>query len=104
MLAGTTITIAGCESDSPTAPSDSTPPGEASVSTSISANHGHGVIITVDQLSGGMLTLDIQGASTHPHTVELSMGSLQSIAAGRRVSVDSSFYSFHTHNVTFELI
>ena len=76
----------------------------ASVSTSISANHGHGVIITVDQLSGGMLTLDIQGASTHPHTVELSMGNLQSIAAGTRVSVDSSFYSFHTHNVTFELI
>ena len=104
MLAGTTITIAGCESDSPTAPSDPTPPGEASVSTSISENHGHTAIITVNQLSEGMLTIDIQGGSTHPHTVALSMANLQAIAAGTRVSAESSSDAGHSHTVTFELI
>ncbi len=97
LLAGTTITITACESDSPTAPSD---PG---VSTTISANHGHDVALSVDQLSASTLALDIQGSSTHPHTVVLSMADLQAIAAGTRVTVESSSDDGHTHSVAFEL-
>ena len=74
------------------------------MSTSISANHGHTAIITVNQLSESMLTLDIQGGSTHPHTVALSMANLQAIAAGTRVSAESSSDGGHSHTVTFELI
>ncbi len=109
MLAGTTITITGCESDSPTAPSDPMPPGETAdptpptVSVTVSSNHGHEAELAVDQLSGGMLTLNIQGLADHPHVVELSMADLQAIAAGTRVSVDSSTDAGHMHSVSFEL-
>ena len=103
MLAGTTITITGCESDSPTAPSDPTP-SDPALSTTISANHGHDVNLSVDQLSSDMLTIDIQGSASHPHVVVLSMADLQAIAAGTRVTVESSSDAGHTHSVSFELI
>ena len=85
----------------PTAP-DGTP-AEASVVVTITANHGHELDLSVSQLSGGMLTLDIQRSSTHPHGVVLSMADLQAIAAGTRVTVDSSSNDGHTHGVSFEL-
>ena len=102
MLAGTTITITGCESDSPTAP-DPTPDDEPAVNVTISANHGHELDLSVDELSGGMLTIDIRGAATHPHVVTLSMADLLAIAAGTRLSVDTTTDDGHSHSVSFEL-
>ena len=103
MLAGATITITGCESDSPTAPSDPMPPDDPVVSGTISSNHGHALDLSVDQLSGGMLTFNIQGSATHAHEVALSMADLQAIAAGTRVSVDTTTDEGHSHSVSFEL-
>ena len=101
MLSGVTITIAACGGDdNPTSPS-------GSETGAISANHGHEAIITSAQLTAGNgVTLQIRGTSTHPHTVDLSAAEIGQIAAGQRVSKESSTdasndFGTHSHTVTF---
>lgn len=77
VLAGATITITGCASDSPTAPSNGSNGGggggggnSGDESGTVSANHGHEAVITSAQLAAGdAITLDITGTADHPHTV-----------------------------------
>jgi hypothetical protein len=72
------------------------------VEGSISANHGHTATITRAQLTaGGALGLNIQGSASHPHSVSLSQAEVGQIAAGMRVSKESSADSAHSHTVTF---
>ena len=102
MLSGVVITVSGCGGStslrSPMAPS----PIDGAVSGSISANHGHSVTITRAQMTaGGDLTFDIRGSADHAHTVTLSQSQLLNIAAGQRVSVESTSEQAHTHTVTF---
>jgi hypothetical protein len=129
MLSGVAITISACggSSSSPSSPTAQasptplpapTPSPEATPSPapsptatpgsvtdkdgSISANHGHAARVTAaQQLAGGALLLDITGSASHPHTVQLSAGSIRDIAEGKRVSEDSSTNSGHSHTVTF---
>jgi hypothetical protein len=108
LLSGVAITITGCGGygGSPTSPSSSTPPptssGGGDVSGSVSANHGHTAVVTRAQLtSGADVNLDIRGDANHSHTVRLSQADLTAIAAGTRVSRESSSDDAHTHSVTF---
>lgn len=103
LLAGVTITVAGCnDNDSPTSPSSG-----ADVSGSVSANHGHAAVITGAQLTASnAVVLNIRSAATHPHTVELSAQEVGQIAARQRVSKtsstdDSPDAGRHSHIVTF---
>ncbi|MCL4819381.1 MAG: hypothetical protein KJ067_09575 [Vicinamibacteria bacterium] len=101
VLGSATITISssGCGGggSSPTSPSA---PGDKV--GSVSANHGHAAVITAAQLStGAALTLQIRGSSDHPHTVVLSAGEVAQVAAGSRVSKNSSVDDGHDHTVTF---
>ena len=101
LLTGVTITLSGCsDDDGPIAPSPT--PGGSNITGSISANHGHSAVITGAQLSAGnVVTLDIRGTATHPHTVELTVGEVQQIAAQQRVAKESSTDDGHRHTVTF---
>lgn len=108
LLSGVAITVVGCSSDSPTAPTPTpptTPPtGTPSndVSGSVSANHGHTAVITGAALTaGGDLSLDITGTANHPHTVALTAADLTQIQNGQSVSKASSTDSSHNHTVTF---
>ena len=99
LLSGVAITVSGCGSTSPAAPS---PPPQGDVTGSISVNHGHSAVITRAQLTaGGELTLDIQGVADHPHTVTLAPSHLTAIAGGQLVTVNSTAEQFHSHVVTF---
>ena len=106
LLSGVTITLSACGGGGG---GDSNPAGssgnggDGNVSGSISGNHGHSAVITSAQLSGAALSLDIMGAATHPHTVQLSSSELASIGAGQTVSVVSSQGDSdrHNHTVTF---
>jgi hypothetical protein len=109
-LSGAAITISACggSSGSPSAPS--TPPpspgsgGGASADKTgiVGSNHGHVAVITGAQLTAGnALNLDIRGSSDHPHTVTLTAAEVASIAASRRVSLESSSDAAHSHTVTF---
>jgi hypothetical protein len=106
ILAGVSITISGCgsESSTPTSPSTSTsaaPPTDRSAST-ISANHGHTATILAAQFTAGnAISLDIRGQATHPHTVSISQAEMMQIAANQRVTKDSTTDNGHNHMVTF---
>jgi hypothetical protein len=110
MLSGVAITIteSACGgSSSPTMPSTPTPPpggggGGGDKVASISANHGHSGTISAAQLASPTdINLGIRGDADHPHTVTLSAAEVTSIAAGTRVSKESSTDASHSHTVTF---
>jgi hypothetical protein len=96
MLGGVAITISGCESPTQATYTDKT--------GNVGNNHGHSVVITGAQLgAGGAVTLEIQGTSSHPHSVSLTAADVVSIREGRQVSKDStpSPSGSHAHTVTF---
>jgi hypothetical protein len=115
-LSGVAITISsacggGGTSYSPSSPTTTptpTPTPTPSGTTtgdkvgSISSNHGHSAVITGAQLTaGGALRLDITGAASPSHTVDLSGAEIASIAGGTKVAKNSSTDSEHSHTVTF---
>jgi hypothetical protein len=90
-------------SPSPTATPSPSPTPVSDKDGTISSNHGHAARVTAaQQLAGGALLLDITGAASHPHTVQLSAGEVRDIAEGKRVSESSSTDSGHSHTVTFD--
>jgi hypothetical protein len=103
LLAGVTVTVSGCDSDSPTAPTQTpAPPAGPNLNGAIGSNHGHTAVISQGQVNAGAgFTLDIRGTATHPHNVTISMGELAQIVAGQRVIKDSTVDDAHSHSVTF---
>jgi hypothetical protein len=107
-LSGVAITISACGGggSSPTAstpaPTPAPPAAAADKTAVIGSNHGHAGTITAAQLTaGGVLSLNIQGTSAHPHTVELTAADVSSVAASQKVSKESSTDNGHSHSVTF---
>jgi hypothetical protein len=112
VLSGVAITVTGCggSSDSPASPSTAptpaapapTPAPSANTVGTVGSNHGHSAVITAAELASTTeVVLDIQGTSSHPHSVRLTVDELTAIAAGQRVSKESSEDASHTHSVTF---
>ncbi len=103
LLGGVTITVFGCDSDTPSSPS----PTGGDRSGSITGNHGHSAVLAAATISAGNeVSLDIRGEAEHPHTVVLSMAEVGQVAAGQRVSKMSStdpsaIFGTHSHTVTF---
>jgi hypothetical protein len=98
VLAGVTITVGGCGSKSPASPTSAV----TDVNGVISANHGHKATIQAAQITAGnALSLDIRGEATHPHTVALTQGQLQTLKNRQPVTTESTNDNGHTHTVTF---
>jgi hypothetical protein len=102
LLSGVVVTIAGCDSDSPTAPDQ-----DGNRAGSVSANHGHQAVVSAAQINAAdQVTLDIRGSADHPHTVVLSMADVVAIGNGQRRSAvstrdNSAAFGQHDHTVTF---
>jgi hypothetical protein len=79
------------------------PPGSCAdfgAAGDISANHGHALVVTAaDIAAGGDRDFDIQGTSSHPHTVRLSGAQLAMLAGNDPVTVTSSTDEGHSHLV-----
>ena len=114
LFVGMTVWVGACGKSgsdaSPVAPTSTTTPGSSGTGTStvsdksgtISSNHGHVATVTSAQLqASGAAALHIRGTADHDHTVDLSAGEVGQIAAGTRVTKDSSSDSGHSHSVTF---
>ncbi len=68
---------------------------------SIASNHGHSIMIaTADLDSATDRSYNIQGTSTHAHTVVLTVAQLRSLKAGQSVVVTSSTDASHSHSVS----
>ena len=103
LLAGVTISVAGCGDDDPTPTSPSpAPTTSADVAGSVGTNHGHMASVTGAQITAaGAVTLNIQGTAPHPHTVELTADEVRRIGQRQQVAKTSSTDAGHSHVVTF---
>jgi hypothetical protein len=108
VLGGAVITITGCGDSStgpsaPTPATTTTPPAPSGdVQGTISANHGHTATITAAELAAGAaVTLGIRGTADHTHSVTVTAAEISQVAAGQRVSKESTNNQSHTHFVTF---
>jgi hypothetical protein len=107
MLSGVVITISGCGGGSsggggsPNTPTPPLNPGDKA--GTISANHGHTVVVTNVQLTAGNgVTVTLTpGVPAHVHVVNLTAGEVVSIRDGARVSKQTSTDEAHDHTVTF---
>ena len=98
MLAGVTVTIAGCGSDSATVP---TAPVNDKTGV-IANNHGHVATITsAQQTAGGNVILNIQGTSSHEHTLELTAAEVSRIRFGFQLAKGCAMNRNHMHTITF---
>ncbi|MBC7370718.1 MAG: twin-arginine translocation signal domain-containing protein [Bdellovibrionaceae bacterium] len=73
---------------------------EGVLSANISRNHGHVFVATSkDLLAAGANDHDIQGTSSHPHTVTITAEILATLQKTKVVDVDSSEDAGHSHTV-----
>ena len=102
VLAGATITIAGCGGDDNDNPGTNPTPQPGDKVGVISANHGHTAIVTAATLaSPTSVTINMRAQATHNHTLTLTATEVTSIAANTRVEKISSTDDGHNHTVTF---
>jgi len=68
---------------------------------SISANHGHVLVVSKDDVAAGTAkTYDIMGTANHNHQVTLTAGNFTTLAANNGVMTVSTTNSSHSHEIT----
>lgn len=95
---GILIAAGGCDNSSGTTDADS---GFNDKGGAISANHGHAITLTAaQQQAGAAVTLTTTGG-THSHSLNLTAANVAAVAAGTRVSGESSVADAHSHTISF---
>lgn len=85
---------------------DPTPSGNClqnGTNSTISANHGHSLTVSKDDVAAGtQKTYQLSAANTdgHMHTVVLSSSDFSSLSTNQSISKTSTSQGGHTHNVT----
>jgi hypothetical protein len=93
-----TVAARGGSGGSPAGPSAS----EGDEVGSVSANHGHVVILRAAQLQAdAAVMLTLSTGDGHTHSLALTADEVVQVAGGARVSKTSSSNDAHTHIVTF---
>ncbi|CAM1365897.1 conserved exported hypothetical protein [Tenacibaculum litoreum] len=111
LIALPAYTFVGCSSGSDNDPSptpdptpDPTPSGNCidnGTSSAISANHGHNLIVSKEDVQAGTeKSYSIQGSSPHDHMVTLSAANFSSLQNNNSITVSSTSGDGHTHLVT----
>ena len=77
----------------------------SSLRSSISANHGHQLVVTQAELfAAGPATYGIQGDSGHGHEIEVTKEILETLSASKVVEIESTSDFGHSHIVRIEII
>ncbi|RSC93048.1 hypothetical protein [Tenacibaculum singaporense] len=109
LLALPAYMLIGCSSDSdndpsPTPDPNPTPSGNCinnGTNSAISANHGHSLSVSKEEVQAGTeKTYSIQGSSSHDHTVTLTAANFSSLQSNNSITVSSTSGDGHTHSVT----
>lgn len=113
LIALPAYTFVGCSSGSDNDPSptpdptpDPTPSGNCidnGTSSAISANHGHNLTVSKEDVQAGTeKSYSIQGSSPHSHTVTLTASHFTSLKSNNSITVSSTSGDSdnHTHSVT----
>ncbi|HEY5925183.1 MAG TPA: hypothetical protein VIV11_26050 [Kofleriaceae bacterium] len=76
------------------------PPTCATTSAAIASNHGHALSVSIADVNAGVdKTYQIQGSSTHPHSVLITAASFATLKMMGTLSVMSSLDASHRHTV-----
>ena len=76
------------------------PPTCATTSVAIASNHGHSISVPIADVNAGVdKTYQIQGSSTHPHSVLITAANFASLKMMGSISVMSSLDAAHRHTV-----
>ena len=73
----------------------------------IGFNHGHAFAMPItkeDVMAGQLKTYNIQGTSTHPHTVTVTAAMFAMLQQNMQVTVTSSVDDGHPHSVTIRCV
>jgi hypothetical protein len=102
LLAGATITIVACGSDSDSGnPASSTRTDD--VMGEITNNHQHLARLGGPQIATGQeVTISIRGSATHDHVVAFTADEVLRLRGGERVTKGSSTTEGHQHAVIFD--
>lgn len=75
-------------------------PGKCVINTQISNNHNHEAIIPLeDVMLGKTKTYNIQGHSSHPHTIEVTEDHFAQLRTSKVVDIVSTNDFGHSHTV-----
>lgn len=98
---GALAALQGCSGSSSIPTTTATTTTFTDKNGNISVNHGHAVTLTVaQQQAAAAVTLTLTGG-THTHQLGLSAANVATVAAGTRLSIESSVDVGHSHTVTF---
>ena len=107
MLVGIpTLVLVNCSSDSDDPPAPGSSGSEKDclangTSSSIGGNHGHSLTVSKADVEAGVETdYNIQGTSTHGHSVTVTTSHFDSLKNNQSVTVSSSAGGGHTHSIT----
>lgn len=98
--------INSCSSEAPPVPGNNPPTGSTDclangTNANISANHGHTLIVSKEDVSSGTeKTYAIQGSASHDHSVTITAANFTSLKNNNSVQVDSTSGDGHMHAVT----
>jgi hypothetical protein len=88
------------------------PPAGIRIVSEITRNHGHDFALSPEEalrllrqtrLSGAPVVISIQGASGHPHSVELAFEDLLVLFADGQILETSTVDAGHSHDVTVRM-
>ncbi len=69
--------------------------------TSISANHGHTLTVSREDVNAAVeKTYSIKGSSLHSHNVTITQSQFNTLKSNNQISVVSTSADAHNHNVT----
>ncbi len=98
--------INSCSTESPPTPGNNPPPGGTDclangTNANISANHGHTLTVSKDDVSSGTeKTYAIQGSASHDHSVTITTANFTALKNNNSIQVDSTSGDGHMHGVT----
>ncbi len=73
--------------------------------STISNNHGHTFLVSLDNLKkAGAKSYNIQGSAGHPHQIDVTADVLKALFAVKVVDIESTQVAGHTHVVRLQIV
>lgn len=97
------LSCSSSDDSEPAAPPQSTGAncGTNGTSSAIGSNHGHNIVVSAADVTAGVdKTYNIQGSSSHMHSVTVSAAQFASLQNNQQITANSTNDSGHTHSVT----
>ena len=87
------------------APKPKPVPAAKKLTSTISQNHGHAFVMTLENLKkNGAMSYNIKGTAMHPHNIDVTAQVLAALFAKGVVDIESTNVAGHTHTVRLQIV